>query len=205
MKKFACNKIMCLLPPVGSKCCKRVRYKGINSCKAFTLLELLISMAVMSVVMLIMAQLLTTSFRVNYKLNARQQLLTDIDVINRVLTYNIQSANSTGISNICPTSFPNTLKLERNDSEGTLFSIYLDGESNNNLIFKNDTDNVTTVLNSDETRILNFDVECVEDDFGNVQVLATVKAQPRYGLYKDDVFVVRQIVITTETFEVGYE
>ncbi|HOU76435.1 MAG TPA: type II secretion system protein [Candidatus Dojkabacteria bacterium] len=174
-----------------------------NFRRAFTLLELLISMAVMSVVMLIMGQLLMTSFRVNYKLNARQQLLTDIDVTNRILTYNIQSSKSTGVSDMCPSA--NTLKLERNDSDSNMFSIYLNQDPINNLIFKNDTTGAETVLNSDETQIMSFDVECTEDTFGNVQVIATVKAQPRYGLYKDEVFVVRQIVITTETFEVGYE
>ena len=60
-------------------------------------------------------------------------------------------------------------------------------------------------MNSDETRIISFDVDCDEDEFGNVFVTLTVEAKPRYGAYKEEVFVVRQIAITTETFEVGYD
>lgn len=164
--------------------------------QAFTLIELLISMSVMGVIMIILGQLMITSFKVNYKLNARQQIITDIDTISKVLTYNVQSAEST--DDICtqePGENPvDILKLYHVRLEEPVIAKLQD----------TDFELGGVVLNSDETEIVEAEYECTQVGFNNQLILVTLKAKPKYGMYKDEVFVVRQISITTETFEAGY-
>jgi competence protein ComGC len=155
--------------------------------KSFTLIEMLIAMGVMSMVLLIISNLVMTSIKVNYKVDARRRLVQDLEVVLKVIQRDIKSADT--IKKV-----GNQLKYRKVDGQWNSYE--LDGTN---------LERDQVAVNMSRTKVNSFEIEIVSlDDFGNSVVVVTINASPEQSQYIDDIEIVKQAVAYTESYEMGF-
>ncbi|MBN1373828.1 prepilin-type N-terminal cleavage/methylation domain-containing protein [Candidatus Dojkabacteria bacterium] len=179
-------------------------YQNINrkKTKAFSLIELIIAILTLGIIMLALTNLLVSALRVNYLINAKTQVVGELDFAITVIRSNIQSADS-ALSEMCKDDGlylglvggqdSVVFKYGQNDNVGSII------RTNNPSISANDV-----YIVGKETNVSSLTFECASIEFGNDIVIVTIEASPTYGPFSGEVKVVRQAEINTETFQVGY-
>lgn len=178
--------------------------------KAYTLLEALIAMVVMSVIMMVTFNLMMSAVQINYKINARNAVITDLDFVASIIKKNLSSSDSS-LKSICqqrtinvdgvPTSM-NYLSMRH---VGTTLEINYrlqDGVIITDTDFTSTKDDVN--VSSTDVYVTNFEMSCTQLGNGTEMIIVTLTAKPTRGPYKDAIVIVRQLTTNTESFGIGF-
>jgi prepilin-type N-terminal cleavage/methylation domain-containing protein len=166
-----------------------------NKSKAFTLVEMLIAMSIMSLIMLVVSNLLMMTLRVNYKVDARRKVVQDLEVVLKVIQRDIKSSREV----VSPVGGSSGDTLEFVSVDGITHVYALGGQN-----IRKDK----TIINSSKTKIedLEFFVEEIGASQGTKNWVVSIKieAVPRQGYSSDDITVIKQAVAYTEAYETGF-
>lgn len=174
-----------------------------NRNKAYTLLELLISMSIFSFVLLTMSTMITLVFRVNIMTKLYGGINEDLDRINKITSRYVSNSDPKFGCVLDDTNI-NEYKLKmRIQGENNKYVELIMPRNSGNFTLKviEGVNESITYINSYDSQISAQDVSCVNIGSSKCTCYFNIKAIPSTGAYKEKVILSRSFEAQSLTIE----